>query len=133
MDYLLSARRPVLVIVTQKKRTCPIDSADHWVKQKESEKKDKYVDSARELKKKTWNMKVTVLPIAVRALGTVTKELIKKREDLEVSGDNPNYSIVEIGQNTEKSPGDLKRFAITWIPVEVHQLILVWKILKRAW
>ena len=24
------------------------------------------------------------------------------------SGDHPNYSIVEIGQNTEKSPGDFK-------------------------
>ena len=29
------------------------------------------------------------------------------------SGDHPNYSIVEIGQNTEKSPGDLRRLAVT--------------------
>ena len=29
----------------------------------------------------------------------------------ETSGDHPNYSIIEIGQNTEKSPGDL-RFAV---------------------
>ena len=32
-------------------------------------------------------------------------------------GDSPNYSIIEIGQNTEKSPGDLKRLqrkAISW-------------------
>ena len=29
------------------------------------------------------------------------------------SEDHPNYSIVEISQNTEKSPGDLKRLAIT--------------------
>ena len=27
-------------------------------------------------------------------------------------GDNPNYSIVEIGKNTEKSPGDLRRLAV---------------------
>ena len=26
-----------------------------------------------------------------------------------MSGDHPTYSIVEIGQNTEKSPGDLRR------------------------
>ena len=26
--------------------------------------------------------------------------------------DNPNYSIDEFGQNTEKSPGDLRRLAI---------------------
>ena len=31
------------------------------------------------------------------------------------SGDHPNYSIVEIGQNTEKSPGDLRRLAVTQI------------------
>ena len=30
-----------------------------------------------------------------------------------MSGDNPNYNIIEIGQNTEKSLGDLKRFAVT--------------------
>ena len=27
--------------------------------------------------------------------------------------DHPNYSIVEIGQNIEKSLGDLKRLAVT--------------------
>ena len=30
-----------------------------------------------------------------------------------MSGDHPNYSIVEIGQKTEKSPGDLRRLAAT--------------------
>ena len=30
--------------------------------------------------------------------------------------DHPNYSI-EISQNTEKSPGDLRRFAVTQTPV----------------
>ena len=30
-----------------------------------------------------------------------------------VNGDHPNYNIVEIGQNTEKSPGDLRRLAVT--------------------
>ena len=28
------------------------------------------------------------------------------------SGDYPNYYIIENGQNTEKSPGDLKRLAV---------------------
>ena len=41
------------------------------------------------------------------------------------SGDHPNYSIIKIGQNTEKSPGDLKRLAVTHIPVENPQLTLV--------
>ena len=30
-----------------------------------------------------------------------------------MSGDKPNYSITEIGKNTEKSPGDLRRLAVT--------------------
>ena len=41
------------------------------------------------------------------------------------SGDCLNYTIVEIGQNTEKSPGDLKRLAVTQTSVKVHQLTLV--------
>ena len=45
---------------------------DHRVKLKESEKRDKYLDVARELKK-LWNMKVTIIPIVIGALGTVTK------------------------------------------------------------
>ena len=28
-------------------------------------------------------------------------------------GDHPDYSIIEFGQNTEKSPGDLSRLAVT--------------------
>ena len=46
-------------------------------------------------------------------------------------GDCPNYSIVEIGQNAEKSPGDLRRLAVTQTPVETHQLTLMRKTLKE--
>ena len=51
-------------------------------------------------------MKVTVIPIVISALGIVTigtRGLGNKR----TRRDHPNYSILEIGQNTEKSPGDL--------------------------
>ena len=59
--------------------------ADHNVKLKESEKKDKYLDLARELKKKKLrNMKVTFIPVVIGALGTVTKELVQGLEDLEI-------------------------------------------------
>ena len=37
------------------------------------------------------------------------------------SGDHPNYYIIENGQNTEKSPGDLRRLIVTQTPVKVHQ------------
>ena len=57
--------------------------ADHRIKLKECEKRDKYLDLARELKK-LWNMKVTIIPIVIGAFGTVTKGLLKGLEDLEV-------------------------------------------------
>ena len=43
------------------------------------------------------------------------------------SGNHPDYSIVKISQNTEKSPGDLRRLAVTQRPVRNHQLMLIWK------
>ena len=75
---------------------------------------------------------MTVIPILIGALGTVTKGLVllfpsppvSKTGGLgnkSISGDHPNYSIVEIGQNTEKSPGDLRRLAVTQTAVENHQ------------
>ena len=39
--------------------------------------------------------------------------------------DYPNNSIIKIGQNTEKSPGDLRRLAVTQTLVKNHQLILM--------
>ena len=42
-----------------------------------------------------------------------------------MTGDHPNDGIIEDGQNTEKSPGDLRRFAITQTPVKNHQLKLM--------
>ena len=54
-------------------------------KLKECEKKDKYLDFARELKK-LWNMQVKIIPIVIGAFGTVNKGLLKGLEDLEVGG-----------------------------------------------
>ena len=41
------------------------------------------------------------------------------------SGDHPNNSIVENGQNTEKSPGDLRRLAVIQSLAKDHQLTLM--------
>ena len=86
-------------------------------------KQNKYLDLARELKK-VRNMKVTIVPILIAAFGTVTKGLLKKTGELgnmRTSGDHPNYCIIEIGQNTEKSNGDLMRLAVSQTPVKNHQ------------
>ncbi len=59
--------------------------ADHRRKLKKCEKKDKYLDLVRELKK-LWNKPVTIIPIVIGAFGTATKGLLKSLEDLEVGG-----------------------------------------------
>ena len=78
-------------------------------------------------------MKVTIIQILIGAFGTVTKGLLKGLDDLEVgrraSGDHPNYNIIENGQSTEKSPGGLRRLAVTQTPVKDHQLKQMWKTL----
>ena len=90
-DHQISARRPDLVIVNNnnKKRICRIADfaipADHGMKILKSEKRDKYLDLDKELKK-TWNMNVTVLPIMFGALGTTLKTLVRRLEDLEKRG-----------------------------------------------
>ena len=66
-------------------------------------------------------MQVTIIPIVIGAFGTVTKGLLKGMEDLGVGGrveDHPNYYIIENGQNTEKSPEDLRILAVTQTPVK---------------
>ena len=50
-------------------------SADLRVKLQESEKRDKYLDLARKLKT-LLNVKVTVIPIVIGTLTTVTKGLV---------------------------------------------------------
>ena len=73
----------------KKKRICKIVDfavpADQRIKLKECEKRDKYLDLARELKRQ-WIMKVTIIPIVIGAFGTVTEGLIQGLEDLEVGG-----------------------------------------------
>ena len=73
-------------------------------------------------------MKSIVIPIVIGALGTVQRMIGKGAENIgnwKTNRDNPNYNIVEIYQNTEKSPGNLRRFAVSQTPVKDHQLTLV--------
>ena len=55
------------------------------MKIKESKKRDTYLDLTRELRK-LWNMKVTVIPIVIGALGTVLKGFERALEELEIGG-----------------------------------------------
>ena len=76
----------------------------------------------------------TVIPIVVGVFGTIAKWLVKGTGgvgNLKTSRDHPNYSIVRIGQNTEKNPGHLRRLAVTQTPVNDYQLTLVGKTCKK--
>ena len=90
---------------------------------KECEKRNKYLDLARELKK-LWDIKVTIMLIVIGAFGTVTKRPGRFRS-WRPSGDHPNNSIIENDKNTENCPADLRRLAVTQTPVKDHQLTLM--------
>ena len=72
---------------------------------------------------------MTIIPIVIGAFGTVTKGT-RGLGSWRTSGDHPNDSIIESGQNIEKSPGDLRRVAVTQTPVKNHQVTMMWKTLK---
>ena len=92
---------------------------------------DKYLDIARELKKNmehegdgdtkcNWRARQPLERIGTWAVGLGNKR---------TSGDHPVYSSIEIGQNTDKNPGDLKRLAVTQTPVKNNYQILMSKII----
>ena len=134
VDHQISVRRSDLKDSQQKKKKR--EPVELWtllsrLKLKESENKDKYLDRARELKKKNcgkwrWYQFVWCTRCSHQRIGTGTEGIGNKR----TSGDHPNNSIIEIGQNTEKSPGDLRRLGINQTLVRNHRLMLVWKTLK---
>ena len=95
-------------------------SSDHRVKLKESEKKDKYLDLIRELKK-LWNIKVTFIPIVIGAFGTVIKGLIKVLEDLEIRGRVETIQTIAL----LRSARILRRVLETW--EDLLSLKLQWK------
>ena len=71
---------------------------------------------------------MTFIPIVIGALDTGHQRFVTEKAILgnkTTRGDHPNYSIIGISQNTEESSGDLRRLAITQIPMENLQLLLV--------
>ena len=61
-------------------------------------------------------MKATVKTIVIGTLSTVTKGMVKvtgRIGNTNTSENPPKDSPVKIGQYSEKSPGDFKRFSVT--------------------
>ena len=76
-DDVMEARRPDLILVDKKEKSCVIiDVAvpgDCRIRQKEIEKVEKYQNLKRELKR-LWSLKkVKVVPVVVGALGCISK------------------------------------------------------------
>ena len=88
--------------------------ADHRVKLKEGVKRDKYLNRASELKKtiKHENDGDTNCNQCARYSHQRIGTRIGKLGNKNTSRDHPNDSTVKIGQNVEKSPGDLGRRAV---------------------
>ena len=100
--------------------------ADNRIKLKECEKKNKYLDLARELKK-LWNMQVTIIPIVIGAFGTVIKGLLKGLEDLEVGGRVGTIQTTALLRTARI----LRRILKTW--GDSLSLKLQWKTIIVSW
>ena len=76
-DHLIEARRPDLVAVDKKDRSCKIiDFAvpgDSRIEEKEKDKKEKYQGLGRELQKIS-NVKVKIILLVVDLLGAIPKQ-----------------------------------------------------------
>ena len=89
---------------------------DHRVKLKENEKRDKYIDLAREMKK-LWDIKVTMIPIVTGALGT---GLVLGLEDLEIRGRLETIQttallrLARIARRVQETWGDMLLLNLQW-------------------
>ena len=104
-------------------RTCKIVDfdvpIDHSIIRKESAK-NKYLDLARELKN-TMEHEGDNYTNLDWCFWYHHERIIKGTGGLggiRTSENHPNNNIMENGQNTEKSPGDLRRLAVTENPVK---------------
>ena len=75
--HVIEARRPDLVAVDKKDRSCKIiDFAvpgDGRTEEKEKDKTEKYQNLRRELQK-IWNVKMKIIPLVIGSLGAIPKE-----------------------------------------------------------
>ena len=92
---------------------------DHREKLKEEEKRDKYLDLARKLKK-LWNMKMTMIPIVIGVFGSITKRMVQGLEDMEISGRVENMQTTlllrsaTILRRVQETYGDLLSLRLLW-------------------
>ena len=78
-DHVIEARRPDLVVVDKKERSCKIiDLAvpgDSRIEEKEKDNIEQYQDLGRDLQK-IWNGKVKIMPLDVGCVGAIPNSLV---------------------------------------------------------
>ena len=90
IDHVIEARRPDLVVVDKKRRTCKIiDFAvpgDSRIEEKEKEKIEKYQDLRRELQK-IWNVRVKIMQLVVGSLGAIPKQISNRLKETRITAE----------------------------------------------
>ena len=74
-DHVIEARRPDLVVVDKKERSCKITDfavPGDRIEEKEKDKIKKYQDLGMELQK-IWNVRVKIIPLVLGSLGAIAK------------------------------------------------------------
>ena len=87
-DHVIEARRPDLVVVDKKERSCKIiDFAvpgDSRIEEKEKDKIEKYQELGRELQK-IWNVKMKIIPVVVGSLGAISKQFDNRLKQIGIA------------------------------------------------
>ena len=128
----IPAIKPDLVIVNKKKKNLLYSELYHPRKQlkKGRKRKESAVLGRCQGTKKSVELENNCETNCNLFTWNVSQRLRKKTgrmRNWRMNGDHPYYSIVEVGQNTEKSPVDLRRLAIAQTQVKDHRLMLMWE------
>ena len=85
---VIEARRPDLVVVDKKERSCKIIdfavSGDSRIEEKEKDKIEKYQDLRRELQK-IWKVKVKIIPLVVGSLDAIPKQFSNRLKQIDIT------------------------------------------------
>ena len=87
-DHVIEARRPDLVVVDKKERSCKIIdfevSGDSRIEEKEKDKIEKYQDLGRELQN-IWNVKMKIIPLVVGSLGAIPRQFGNRLKQIDIT------------------------------------------------
>ena len=85
---VIEARRPDLVVVDKKERSCKIIDftvpGDSRIAEKEKDKIEKYQDLRRELQK-IWKVKVKIIPLVVGSLDAIPKQFSNRLKQIDIT------------------------------------------------